>query len=235
MERYTDTLVNFVPSPERYLTYLDLVFDGVPLDGRSVLDVGGGDGVISFYAAARGASKVVCLDPAADGSSPAIDDRYALLEDEVGGPVIKLRERFQDHDPGVAKYDVLLVHNAINHLDEEACSRLPDDPDAVAAYREIFRDLRGLLKLGGHAIVADCGRRNLWGDLGVHNVFAPTIEWEIHQEPKVWDQLMTDAGFEPGRIRWDAPSKMRRPGQVVFGNRVGAYLTNSHFILTARG
>lgn len=233
MQTYLETIGRFVPSPERYAAYLDLVFDGVPLAGRSVLDVGGGDGIISFYAASKGASRVVCLEPGADGSSPAIDERYQTFTERVGGPVVRLNERFQDHDPAGEKYDVVLVHNAINHLDEDACARLPE-PDAEAAYRSIFASLRQLLKPEGHIIVTDCGRRNLWGDLRLHNVFAPTIEWHIHQEPKVWDRLMVGAGFAPGRIRWDAPSKMRKPGQVLFGNRPGSYITNSHFIITCR-
>lgn len=234
IQRYAEAIADIVPSPQRYSIYLDFVFDGVPLEGRSVLDVGGGDGVISFFAASRGADRVVCLDPGGDGSSPAIDNRYAMLSNRVGGPVTRLSERFQDHNPGDSKYDVVLVHNAINHLDEAACARLPA-PDASAAYRDIFALLRNLLKPGGHIIVTDCARRNLWGDLRLHNIFAPTIEWHIHQQPTAWDRLMVDAGFAPARVRWDAPSKMRRPGQFVFGNRVGAYLTSSHFVMTARG
>lgn len=235
MNAYKRAVSAYVPSPDRYVTYLDLVFGDVQLSGRSVLDVGGGNGLLSFYAIARGASRVTCLDPAADGSSPGIDRQFDALASEVGGDVDRLTERFQDHDPGGALYDVVLVHNAINHLDEAACAALPDDPAAVAAYRDIFADLRGLLRPGGNIIVADCAKRNLWGDLRLHNVFAPGIEWPIHEQPTVWNRLMVDAGFKPGNVRWDAPSKMRRPGQAIFGNRVGAYLTSSHFILTAEG
>lgn len=234
VQDYRDAISPFVPSPSRFTRYLRFVFDGVSLEGRTVLDVGGGDGIASFFAAAQGAAKVVCLDPGADGSSTAIDDRYRILSERVGGPVTRMVERFQDHDPGEDRYDVVLVHNAINHLDEDACARLPA-ADAQASYRRIFAALRDLLNPGGHMIVADCGRRNLWGDLHLPNMFAPTIEWSIHQEPGVWDALMVAAGFSPARIRWDAPSKMRGPGQLLFGNRVGAYLTSSHFVMTAQG
>lgn len=233
MDAYLTALGNLVPSPSLYAAYLRLLFDGVPIDGRNVLDVGGGSGLISFYTAANGAKSVVCLDPAGDGSDPAMERHYHLLEAGVGGPVVKVRRRFQDLDPQETQYNILLVHNSVNHLDEDACERLPAE-DARQSYTAIFSHLRSLLAPGGHLIMADCGRRNMWGDLHLPNVFAPSIEWHIHQQPDVWDELLVSCGFLPGRIRWDAPSRLRRPGQMVFGNRIGGYLTNSHFILTSR-
>lgn len=233
MRSYVEALGKSVPSPTRYLAYQALVFDGVPLASRRVLDVGGGNGVMSFYAACRGASTVVCLDPLEDGANEAMDGQYQSFAQHVGGPVTRIRERFQDWVATSQAYDVVLVHNAVNHFNEAACERLPA-ADAQAFYLGIFTSLRSVLAPNGHLILTDCARRNLWGDLRLHNIFAPTIEWHIHQQPKVWDALLIEAGFRPGRIRWDAPSKMRRPGQLIFGNRFGGYLTNSHFILTSQ-
>jgi len=231
MQTYAEALNGIVPSPNRYITYMKRVFDGVPIKGSSVLDVGGGNGMISYYAAAAGASSVVCLDPLDAGSNEAMECQYESFVKRVGGPVSKIRERFQDLKPD-HPYDVVLVHNAVNHLDEDACQRLPDD-DAWQSYREIFRSLRSLVAPGGWLIMADCARRNLWGDIHLPNIFSPTIEWHIHQQPKMWDKLLVESGFQPGRIRWNALSKLHKPGQILLGNRVGAYLTNSHFILTS--
>lgn len=232
MHSYVDELGKIVPSPGRFLAYQALVFDGVPLAGRRVLDVGGGNGVMSFYAASRGASSVVCLDPLREGSNDAMDRQYRSFARHADAVVTRVRERFQDWETDRV-HDVVLVHNAINHFDEEACARIPAR-DATAFYHDIFTRLRALLVPGGHLVLTDCGRRNLWGDLGLPNVFAPTIHWRIHQQPQVWDALMVAAGFRPARIRWAAPNTLRRPGQLVLGNRLGGYLTNSHFIMTSR-
>jgi SAM-dependent methyltransferase len=232
MQAYPEVLSKIVPSVARYLAYQALVFADVPLAGRRVLDVGGGSGIMSFYAACRGAPKVVCLDPLEAGSNEAMEHQYQSFARHVGGPVTRIRERLQDWEPDQV-FDVVLVHNAINHLDEDACERM-GAADARESYLAIFAHLRSLLASGGHLVLTDCARRNLWGDLGLPNVFAPTIDWRIHQQPHVWDALMIKSGFQPGRIRWIAPSRIRRPGQLIFGNRLGGYLTNSFFVLTSR-
>jgi 2-polyprenyl-3-methyl-5-hydroxy-6-metoxy-1,4-benzoquinol methylase len=50
---------------------MDNLFRDIDFDGKRVLDIGGGDGVYSFYAAAMGAAEVVCLEPEAAGSTAA--------------------------------------------------------------------------------------------------------------------------------------------------------------------
>ncbi len=230
---YASAIQVITPHARRYLRYLDRVYRSVDFEGRRVLDVGGGNGVHSYYAAARGAAKVTCLDPIEDGSNPAMEGHYAHLEQRVGGPVEKVRSRFQDHqvyDP----YDVVIVHNAINHLDEDACAALPDDERARESYKVIFKALRVQLRTGGFLVVADCARRNLLGDLNLHNPIAPTIEWHIHQQPETWLALMSKAGFARGGIRWNAHWRLGRPGQLLLGNRLGAYATSSHFTITAQ-
>ncbi|MFY1697075.1 MULTISPECIES: class I SAM-dependent methyltransferase [unclassified Solwaraspora] len=232
---YRSAVRPVVPSPTRFTAYQKLLFRGVHLAGRSLLDIGGGNGVMSFYAAARGAGPVVCLEPAAAGSNVAMERQYRLMAAELGTRVdVELRhERFQDLGPGDRKFDIVLIHNAINHLDEEACAALPASA-AARSYEQVFRKLADLMTDDGDLIVTDCARRNLWGDLQLPNVFAPSIDWRIHQQPDVWAGLMRRAGFQTIRVRWDSPSRLRGLGQLVLGNRVGGYLTNSHFIISAK-
>src|SRR5436309_10690104 len=52
------------------------LFQGVPLDGREVLDVGAGDGRASLYAASAGARHVLALEPEAAGSSEGMQAHF---------------------------------------------------------------------------------------------------------------------------------------------------------------
>ncbi len=41
--------------------YLDSLFRDIPFENKTMLDIGGGSGIFSFYAACMGAKRVVCL------------------------------------------------------------------------------------------------------------------------------------------------------------------------------
>lgn len=216
--------------------YTAQLFAGVPLHGRSLLDVGGGSGLMSFYSAAQGADPVVCLEPSAAGSNPRMDADFARWATGLApdAKVELVRQTFQDLDPADRRFDVVLVHSAINHLDEAACSRLPDDPQARATYREMFAKLASLTVPGGDLVISDAARKNAWGALGLRSPFARTIDWDIHAQPSVWADLAAEAGFSQPSIRWRAHNRLGRPGQAILGNPLGGWLTNSMFILHMR-
>jgi ribosomal protein L11 methylase PrmA len=63
LERYFEAVAQRGRSRENWRFYLDYLFRGVDFAGRTMIDVGAGDGMFSFYAACAGATKVVSLEP----------------------------------------------------------------------------------------------------------------------------------------------------------------------------
>ncbi len=234
MERYLDAVGQLGLDPSRYVVYLERLFEGVPLEGRSLLDVGGGTGLISFYAALHGA-RVTCLDPIAEGGHEGMHSAFELLNDAVGevAPVRLDRRPFQELDPGENTHDVLLLHNSVNHLDEDACMALPE-PAAERTYLDLFRTLHGLAAPGAHLVVADAARLNLFGMAHLPNPFVPEITWKLHQQPRVWATLLERTGFTAPEVRWNAMTRAGRPGQLLLSNWLGSFLTQSHFTLVMR-
>jgi len=216
--------------------YVEFLFDGVPVTGRRMLDVGAGDGRFSFYAACAGASEVVSLEPGGPGSRHGQSGlEFERMASRVNAPAVRLvRETLQDFQYGGPPYDIVLLHSSINHLDEAACIDLHRDATARERYARIFAKLAALTAPGGTLIAVDAARRNLFGDLHMTNPLARTIEWPKHQQPKFWAELMCRAGFEQPVIRWTTFNTLRRPGRVLLGNRVASYLTLSGFCLTLR-
>jgi SAM-dependent methyltransferase len=213
--------------------YLDYLFEGVPLAGRRLLDVGAGDGVYSFYAAAAGAERVVALEPEADGSTVGVTGKFTRLGEVLGLDSVELRpETFQDFDPGDERFDVLFLHAAINHLDESATMAIGHDEAARQTYRSLFSKLASMGAPGAKLVASDASRHNLFARLPIRNPLAPTIEWEKHQTPETWARLLADAGFGDARVRWNSLNALRRPGRVLLGNRVAAWLLDSTFCLT---
>ena len=56
------------------------VFNGIDFRGKRVLDIGGGNGVFSFYAASSGAECVICLEPEDEGSLPEFTQNFMRLK-----------------------------------------------------------------------------------------------------------------------------------------------------------
>lgn len=218
-------------SLRRYQKRTNFLFHQIPLKGRRLLDVGCGRGAFALWAALHGADYVLGLEPESDGStSGTLATFKGLIEDLGLGGKVEARGLFLEELSEVQAFDVIIMYNVINHLDENAVTRLPDDDEAAGRFLAIARRLRSLLNTGGWLILADCGRSNFWHSLGVPSPLSPTIDWEKHQEAPVWLDLFTRAGFRPQDWRWSP----LYPFGALSANRVVQYLTMSHYVLRFR-
>lgn len=219
---------------KRVRYYMGKLFEGLSFEGKRVLDIGGGAGLFSFYAASMRAKKVVCLEPEAEGSANGVTQRFNEIRSMLR-PTTAIEQystTIQDFDDHGEKFDVILSHNSINHLDEEACVNLMSDPKAKATYSNIFKKLGRLADKGARLIVADSSRQNFWDLCHLKNPFVPTIEWEKHAHPKDWAALLAEAGFGNTHIRWLSFNRLGQPGQVLLGNEIASYFLDSFFCLT---
>ena len=210
---------------------MDSLFRGIDFQGKRVLDIGGGDGLYSFYAAAMGAAEVVCLEPEAAGS---IGGEMGLFERSKAQmphlPVRLVTQCIGDYaDP--AGFDIVALIASINHLDENACERLHHDAKARAGYRRIFRHIASLTRPGGRVIIADCTRYNFFAALGLSNPLCRTIEWEKHQAPETWASVLAEAGFCKPRISWEPLYCLGPVVQALLSNKVAAWFLKSCFRL----
>jgi SAM-dependent methyltransferase len=219
-------------SLRRYEARCNFVFKGVPLAGARVLDVGCGSGALSLWAALHGASYVQGLEPAAAGSTTEAIAIFRRLANELQlGDRLSIRTtRLEDETLASTPFDVAVLYNVINHINESAVCRLHEDESAVRVYVSILRQLQRLLARDAWVIVADCGRRNLWNQLSLRSPLAPTIEWHKHQEPETWTRCFSEAGYQLVDLRWSPLYPFGR----LSSNHLVQYLTASHFVLRFR-
>jgi len=213
----------------RYRMRGSFLFDGIPLAGAHVLDVGCGRGAWSMWAALHGAQRVVGIEPGADGSSQGSLD---ALRRSIG--ILGIEKQVEARSEFLHKlrrpdvpYDVVVMHNVINHVDEEAVIVLHQDREAWRKYVTLLQDLRSRMRVGCWLIVADCARDNLWPRLGLTSPFVPTIEWHKHQNPDTWIEVFSQAGFRKVDLRWSP----LQPFPRLTANWLVQYLTCSHFVL----
>ena len=212
---------------------MEFLFRGITFKNKRVLDIGGGCGVFSFYAACRGADKVLCLEPEVEGSSSGVQDTFRKLQRLLSAPNVLLEtSTFQSFESDGKAFDIILLLNSINHLNETACINLLNDENARAIYQSIFAKLSSLSKKGTKLIICDCSRYNLFALLKMRNPFSPTIEWHKHQTPEVWAHMLGCVGFGNPIIRWSSFNRLRSVGRVLFGNKVMAYFLKSGFCLS---
>lgn len=210
---------------------LEDLFRGVELKGRRMLDVGGGRGIQSFYAAVMGAREVVCLEPEADGSAKGVRQVFERIRDCLPALPVTLEARNVEEFGDPLGFDVILMNSSINHIDENACIRLVEDASARDLFRRVLTHIAGLAKSGAQLIVVDCTRYNLFSALGLTNPINRAIEWEKHQDPEVWAALLQQVGFGDPDIRWRPLYRFGKLGQALTANRTAAYFLKSTFRL----
>lgn len=212
--------------------YLDYLFQDVSFVGKSMLDIGGGSGKYSLYGSYMGAKSVVLLEPELEGSTNQSLDTFHRLAGELSvNNITALPISFQDFDAHNQTFDIILLHASINHLDEEACINLKHSADAINRYRAIFQKISQIASPSAKLIICDCSRYNFFALLHLRNPLAPTIEWQKHQSPSLWSNMLQDFGFVNPKIRWTIPGLPKEISRLIC-NRFVCYFLISYFCLS---
>lgn len=213
--------------------YLKNLFGEVNLENKDALDIGAGAGTYSCYMAMNGAKNVISLEPEIEGSRNHYISKSNELKNKLKLDNVFLKPlTFQSFDSEEKKFDVILLHHSINHLDENACINLEKSSEAKKSYEEIFKKLYSISNAGADIIIADCSNKNFFNFLGVKNPLSPTIEWHKHQAPEKWTEIMEKVGYKIVKIKWVAP--LREIGNALLGNKICSYFIHSHFVIYAK-
>ena len=81
-------------------THLNFIFDDFDFNGKNMLDVGGGSGLLSFYAGLSGGNSI-CLEPELNGSSSSSLKKFDNLQKKLlntSGKVEYDAKSFQDYE-----------------------------------------------------------------------------------------------------------------------------------------
>lgn len=216
----------------RYKVRGDFLFTGIPLDAAHVLEVGCGTGAWAIWAALHGADRVVAIEPEAQGSTSntLATFRRTIEILELNGKITATDHYLHQLPLQQELFDIIVMYNVINHLDEDAVAVLHQNPAALARYVAILQDLRLRMRPDGSVIVADCARTNLWNQLGLVSPFARCIEWHKHQNPPVWIDVFERANYQYLDLRWQP----LQPFSRLTANWFMQYVTCSLFVLRFR-
>jgi cyclopropane fatty-acyl-phospholipid synthase-like methyltransferase len=219
------------PTKKRLLFQLHYLFGNIDFTDKAVLDIGGGEGLLSFYAALKGARKVICIEPESEGSSMGVVEKFRRINHQFQFSNVSIvKDTFQDFRTDLL-FDIIVMYDSINHIDENACINLRSTNEAKREYSEHFTRLFNLTNKNGVLIIADCSNYNFWKLFRIRNPFAGSIEWHKHQSPEIWSKLAENSGFIHEKQKWSSINRFGNAGKLILGNRVASYFLNSHFLL----
>jgi len=214
-------------SPARYVARAKFVFETLELKDKRVLDVGCGKGGLVAWAALQGAGFALGLEPEEDG---VVAGSYATLEKVISTlslDTVEISRSTLDAYPFSERFDIVILYNVINHLNEHAVVDLHSNPHSHNIFLGIARKIRSVTAANGIVILADAARSNLWGDLGVKSPFARTLQWRKHQNPSTWRALFESIGFRTLDLRWSQHYLLKKWSS----NFLMRYMTSSHFVM----
>ena len=215
--------------------YISTIFSGINFHNKKVLDIGSGTGIYSIYASLAGASNVVSIEPESEGSHNNMVKTFINLKEKFNCHNIEIvNSTLQDYEITKNKFDIVIMHNTINHLDEDATSKLKKDKNSQKTYVQIFENLKSKLNDDANIIITDCSNSNLFGDLNIKNPMAPQIEWNKHNPPEIWKIILMKSGFKKIKIKWINHSSLRGVGLFLFGNKYASYFLNSYFLIKCK-
>jgi SAM-dependent methyltransferase len=201
------------------------------IKNKSILEIGCGDGRFSLWASINGAKKIVCLEPEMHGST---QNSTKFIKNSI--KILKLKNvkfienTIQKYDNRNEKFDIIVLKNSINHLNEKKCIILQKNNEAKTIYIKLLKKIATMMKINGKIIITDCSRYNFFNTIGIKNIFSPSIEWHKHQTPNIWIELLLKAGFNNAKISWTVPYPIRHL-KFILDNRFASYFIVSHFKL----
>ena len=212
--------------------FLNTLLGDIDFKDKKVLDIGGGSGILTLYAGLKGAKRSICLEPESDGSHSGMSDQFNKMKELLGLDNVSTKPlTFQAFESEEKYFDIILLYNSVNHLDEMSCSNLIASEEARVSYTLIFKKLENICKHGASIIVCDCSNKNFFAKLGVRKPFDPSINYSLHQAPGTWAKLLLTSGFVDPKITWSSYNSFRTLGRRLLGNKILSYFLSSHFCL----
>jgi len=191
------------------------IFSGITFEGKRVLDVGSGRGLMSIYATLNGAHSVVSMEPELAGSQNTV---VQIQRDRIANLGLNnidiVCDDFNTWAPPDERFDILLSFASINHIYESPKHALRHS-ETYQKYLRIVCKMYDLLNDKGTAIITDACRYAFFSWMKAVGIRRPwrwrksSINWRLHQNPRVWRQLFLEGGFNRVEIEYPVPYRLR--------------------------
>jgi SAM-dependent methyltransferase len=218
---------------DAFLLHAQEELAGIPLSGKTVLEIGCGRGAFAIYMALDGgARKVIALDEAegygADKRSlqqlQAIIDHHGLVTLEIRKADITASALFPD------EYFDLMVSNFAIHHSLHAHRNQSSRHEVQDELVKLLKNLNRYLKQGGRIVLREMSGINFWRFMPYRWKMSH-IDWDIHPSLRQWLIAMRKAGFKETRHAFLTPVCFSKWPSRVVRNRIANFFCSSSFYL----
>jgi protein-L-isoaspartate O-methyltransferase len=214
-------------------------FKTLDFTNMCILDVGAGNGMYTCCVAALGAEKITALEPELDGSRHGLTTKFGQVLNELKLSNIELiNKSLGDYNSPPQAFDMIYLLAVINHIDEKHVGSVNTNSESKEIYKEHMQPLFDWLVPGGKLVITDASDTSIFTPLlntGIlkKHPFQPTLDWDIHQHPKVWNGLLLEIGFESVNYRWATNWRYSWMPRFLVDNPITAKIYSSLFVIHA--
>jgi SAM-dependent methyltransferase len=225
-------------NPPAFAHAASCMFEGVDLEGKRVLEIGSGRGLLAIYMGLRGA-EVLSMEPELVGATSGV-----VLQQRARLAALGMRNvdvvsaDFNTWNAGHHRFDLIVSNASINHLYASEHHARYHEP-THDGYLNVARRVRDMLVPGGHFVARDACRYALFTALrpwGIRRPWQPKrsgVDWRHHQNPTTWRGIFRDAGFSTITVSYPVPYRLRAVARIV-ENPIANFLLQGTFLLRAQ-
>ena len=119
----------------------------------------------------KGANNVICVEPGEEGSDVQKNNSFNELYKELNVDNVQLINNKIENIVFQDKFDIILLHNSINHLVNGNCEDLSIDSELESQILNIFYKIKDISKPNSRIIIVDNSKNHFFKNLGLKTSF----------------------------------------------------------------
>lgn len=204
---------------------------GIPLNKKTVLELGCGKGFFALWLALVGnAAKVIAIDEYEGFGEDK--NNYGFFEktiEENGVNIELVKMDFLKNKFESGSFDIVVANYALHHIVRTG-KYISNDPGTRKQWIDVFFEIRRILKKDGVLILKEVTRFNLWRFLPLRFRY---MDWEIHPTKKEFAHVIRKAGFKNVDSRNVVNYKLRCISSLLNKNPLFSFFINPNFYFFA--
>jgi len=213
----------------KFLYHAEEQFSGIDLCGKSVLEIGCGNGLISLWLALlKNTGKIVAIDEyegIGEDRNNYNNFKKIIKENSLGIDLMKVDFWKNNFKPD--SFDIVVANNALHHMIRTE-KYIFNDTETRNQWVDLFSVIRRILKRDGILVLREVSRFNLWRFLPLRFRY---MDWEIHPTKKEFAYVIRKAGFKNVDLRNVVNYKLRYLSNVLQNNPLYSFLVTPDFYL----